>query len=212
MLTQDIVERASAFAERTVAYTGVPNVVRLLPHAALPHALVQVCDHALACAIAMDDLAFALRMCQYMDDEGFWCDRHVRHALCHAVVDAINKLPETAAVTSEGDAVAATEWKVEGTNATVEEIRALDALIHVWLDTELDEIEEIDPENPEVSDDEEGEIIFEVHDDKSDEVRTVRSCKGDAGLEGGYSRGQSALRSGSENKDRRVNELFLGIL
>ncbi|CAM9100535.1 unnamed protein product [Laminaria digitata] len=115
----------------------------------------EVCDHALLYATATDDLSFALRMCQYIDEEGLWCDLDVRDALCRSVRVAIKGLPETAAVTTGDGAAAAEEWKVEGTNATVEELRALGALLQGWLDSEMDEFDDFVDEEEEGQEEEE---------------------------------------------------------
>lgn len=100
-------------------------------------------------------------MCQYADDEGLWCDSNVRDALCRSVALAIKKLPDTDAVTSEGDAGG--NCKVEGTNATAEELWALDTLLQKWIDIEMEEADD------DSLDDEEG-IAFVVDEEKSDEV------------------------------------------
>lgn len=113
------------------------------------------------CALVSADLSFALRMCQYVDDEGIVIDQDIRDVLLRTVGHAIRKLPDTAAVnvgggggsgavedlSGEETAPAAEggdaegfeggagerggdgEWKVEGTNATVEELWTLDALL-----------------------------------------------------------------------------------
>lgn len=117
-----------------------------------PQNHTQVCEGALLCALGSADLSFALRMCQYVDDEGIVIDQDVRDALLRTVGHAIRKLPDTAAVNTGGgggggiddlSGAAATgaqdeesegfegegEWKVEGTNATVEELWNLDALL-----------------------------------------------------------------------------------
>lgn len=81
---------------------------------------------------------------------------------------ATKKLPDTAAVTSNGGE--REDWKVEGTNATVEELWALDSLLQSWLDTEIEEIGEdfIDDDRDEDSDEDE-EFETDVLD--ADEVR-----------------------------------------
>lgn len=119
---------------------------------------IKVCDHALLYATASDDLSFALRMCRYVDEEGIWCDPDVREALCRSVAAAIKKLPKTAAVTSEG---VDGDWKVEGTNATEEQLWALDNLLQRWLDTEMDEVDEhfLDVEEDEEESGEEEEVL-----------------------------------------------------
>lgn len=113
----------------------------------------KVCEHALLWALATQDLSFALRMCQHVDDEGMVLDHGVRDAVLREVDSAIRRLPDTAVVNvSVGAASAAAtpaavpeagggegavgggggdsgEWKVEGTNATVEQLWALDALL-----------------------------------------------------------------------------------
>ena len=109
----------------------------------------KVCDHALLYATAADDLSFALRMCQYVDEEGLWCDLDVRDTLCRSVGAAIKGLPETAAVTTGDGAAAAEEWKVEGTNATVEELRTLGDLLQEWLDSEMDDFDDFGDEKEE---------------------------------------------------------------
>ena len=100
--------------------------------------MIQVFNHTLIYATACGDLAFALRVCQYVDEEGICCDSGVRGALRRSVALAIKKLPDTAAITSDGDEGGG--WKVEGTNATVEELWALDTLLQRWLDTEMEEV------------------------------------------------------------------------
>ena len=117
----------------------------------------KVCERALLWALACQDLSFALRMCQHVDDEGMVLDHDVRDAVFRMVGFAIKQLPDTAVVNVgvgtasdapqapgvaagaeaagalEGeDAIGGNgggEWKVEGTNATVEELWELDALL-----------------------------------------------------------------------------------
>ncbi|CAN0194231.1 unnamed protein product [Scytosiphon promiscuus] len=163
----------------------------------------EVCEDALLCALASADLSFALRMCQYVDDEGIVIDQDVRDALLRTVSHAIRKLPDTAAVSvggggggvafddlrgaatspaAQGDGAGGFEetvgggggeggvdgeWKVEGTNATVEELWALDALLQSWLDAEMDEFDH-DEEDDEEDDEEEGQE-FELSVESSDE-------------------------------------------
>lgn len=76
-----------------------------------------------------------------MDEEGLWCDLDVRDALCRSVAMAIRRLPETAAVSTDGGGKGGS-WMVEGTNATVEELWALNTLLHRWLDTEMEEADD----------------------------------------------------------------------
>lgn len=110
---------------------------------------LQVCDHTLLYATASDDLSFALRMCQYMDEEGLWCDSDVRDNLCRSVAMAIRRLPETAVVSTDGGGEEGS-WIVEGTNATVKELWALNTLLHRWLDTEMEEVDDSDLDEEEV--------------------------------------------------------------
>lgn len=133
---------------------------------------MKVCDHALLYATAAHDLSFALRICQYIDEEGLWCDVDVRDALCRAVRVAIKKLPETAAVTTTGDGATAAAggaaWKVEGTNATVEELKTLGTLLQGWLDSEMAEFE-FDDEEEEGKDgdgNEEGVVVADSLENK----------------------------------------------
>lgn len=123
----------------------------------------KVCEHALLWALASRDLSFALRMCQHVDDEGMALDHDVRDAVFRAVGLAIKQLPDKAVVNvSAGAASAGTladvapappapasagagggehaiggggggEWKVEGTNATVEQLWELDALLQRYV-------------------------------------------------------------------------------
>ncbi len=103
----------------------------------------QVCEHALLWAMWSQDLSFALRVCQYTDEEGMILDHELRDALFRFVSSAIKRLPDTAVVNvadanpaTRADMAAAAAaaggseaWKVEGTNATVEELWDLDALL-----------------------------------------------------------------------------------
>lgn len=106
----------------------------------------QVCEQALLWAMWSQDLSFALRVCQYTDEEGMVLDHELRDALFRFVSSAIKRLPDTAVVNvadaspatradtaAEAAAAAAAgeseAWKVEGTNATVEELWDLDALL-----------------------------------------------------------------------------------
>ncbi|CAM9558746.1 unnamed protein product [Hapterophycus canaliculatus] len=130
-------------------------------------------------------------MCQYVDDEGMVIDEDVRDALLRAVDRAIMRMPDSEAVVMDGgggggggdDAGAVGgdgsegvggvdgEWKVEGTNATAEELWALDKLVHGWLLDEEEDDEEDDEEEEEGGD-------FEVSLDASDEVGRVGREKG----------------------------------
>lgn len=101
------------------------------------------------CALGSGDLSLALRVCQHVDDEGLVLDPHVLDTISRTVGYVIKELPGTAALSVsaapppvDGGAVAAGvgsdaanrgveggEWKVEGTNATMDELWALDALL-----------------------------------------------------------------------------------
>lgn len=103
-------------------------------------------------------------MCQHADDEGMVIDPDLRHVLFQTVGFAIKELPDTAAISvnfgvddnhrggggggvdatrSDGAAAGSVigagdgaEWKVEGTNATTDELWSLDALLQrycVWF-------------------------------------------------------------------------------
>lgn len=106
-------------------------------------------------ALAFQDLSFALRMCQHVDDEGIVLDHDVRDAVFRMVSFAIKQLPDTAVVNVSAGAASAAppapdvaagagedaisgggggEWKVEGTNATVEQLWELDALLQRCVD------------------------------------------------------------------------------
>lgn len=124
-------------------------------------------DHVLIYATACGDLSFALRICQYVDEEGVCCDSDVRDALSRSVAMATKKLPDTAAVTSNGGE--REDWKVEGTNATVEELWALDSLLQSWLDTEIEIGDDFLDEDGDEDSDEDEEFEVDVLD--GDEVR-----------------------------------------
>ncbi|CAM9916596.1 unnamed protein product [Ectocarpus sp. 12 AP-2014] len=150
-----------------------------------------VYEGVLLCALSSRDLSFALRVCQHVDDEGLVLDPHVQDTLFRTVEYVMKELPGAAAVSVsaaprpvDGGAVAAGgrgdaatnggvgggEWKVEGTNATMDELRALDALLQSWLEAEMGEFDDVEDDDDD-DDLEDGEEIqeFEITVDGSDE-------------------------------------------
>lgn len=61
------------------------------------HTHEKVCEQALLWALASQDLSFALRMCEHVDDEGMVLDHDVRDMAFRKVGSAIDQLPYTAA-------------------------------------------------------------------------------------------------------------------
>ncbi|CBJ28831.1 expressed unknown protein [Ectocarpus siliculosus] len=150
-----------------------------------------VYEAVLLCALGSGDLSFALRVCQHVDDEGLVLDPHVQDTLFRTVEYVMKELPGAAAVSVsaapppvDGGAVAAGvrgdaaanggggegEWKVEGTNATMGELRALDALLQSWLEAEMGEFDDVEDDDDD-DDFEDGEEIqeFDITVEGSDE-------------------------------------------
>lgn len=130
--------------------------------------------------MAMDDLSFTLRMCQYLDEEGFSCDSDVRDTLYHSVTTAIKNmqgssvvLPVDASDGEEGESKVEgfesgekEELMVEGTKATAEELFALNNLLERWVTAEMEEHDIDDKDH----DKEESEIVFEAYGQNNSEV------------------------------------------
>ncbi|CAM9203461.1 unnamed protein product, partial [Ectocarpus sp. 13 AM-2016] len=150
-----------------------------------------VYEGVLMCALGSGDLSFALRVCQHVDDEGLVLDPHVQDTLFRTVEYVMKERPGAAAVSVsaaprpvDGGAVAAGrrgddatnggvgggEWKVEGTNATMDELRALDTLLQSWLEAEMGEFDDVEDDDDDDDLEDEEEIQeFEITVEGSDE-------------------------------------------